>query len=171
MLKRITLCVASSLLIFGMLRAEAPTFSMPHGIYYEAFRLSITSPVQGAVLYYTDDGSDPREKGQLYDGSLNISSTSVIRSAVLVGDSVWSDVSTASYIFPQSLLFQSNKPFGYPQYWGKYCQISGVSIADYEMDPEITGNKTYSTYVTLLCKMFSFVNDAIKWTRDIWPSN
>ena len=148
MLKRITFCVASSLLIIGMLRAEAPTFSIPHGIYHEAFRLSITSPVQGATLYYTDDGSDPREKGQLYDGSLNINSTKVIRSAVLVGDTVWSDVATASYIFPQSLLSQGNKPFGYPQYWGKYCQISGIAIADYEMDPEITGNKTYSTYVT-----------------------
>lgn len=140
--------MASSLLIIGMLRAEAPTFSIPHGIYHEAFRLSITSPIQGATLYYTDDGSDPREKGQLYDGSLNINSTKVIRSAVLVGDTVWSDVATASYIFPQSLLSQGNKPFGYPQYWGKYCQISGIAIADYEMDPEITGNKTYSTYVT-----------------------
>ena len=138
----------SGLLAWGLIYAEAPKFSMPHGIYHERFYLSISSPVSNAVIYYTDDGSDPRVNGQLYDGSLNISSTSVIRSAVLVSDTVWSEVATASYIFPQSLLTQGNSPFGYPRYWGKYCQISGTAIADYEMDPEITGNKTYSTYVT-----------------------
>ena len=138
----------SGLLAWGLTYAEAPKFSMPHGIYHERFYLSISSPVSNAVIYYTDDGSDPRVNGQLYDGSLNISSTSVIRSAVLVSDTVWSEVATASYIFPQSLLTQGNSPFGYPRYWGKYCQISGTAIADYEMDPEITGNKTYSTYVT-----------------------
>ncbi len=148
MLKRLLLCLTLCLLPAGWVCAEAPLLSMPHGIYNEAFRLSITSSVPGATLYFTDDGSDPREKGQLYDGSISVGRTTVIRTAFTLGDSVWSDVATASYIFPQSLLTQGNKPYGYPQYWGKYCQITGTAIADYEMDPEITGNKTYSTYVT-----------------------
>ncbi|MBQ9294797.1 MAG: CotH kinase family protein [Bacteroidaceae bacterium] len=148
MSKRLLLYLTLYSLTIGLVQAEAPQLSIPHGIYREAFRLYITSPVPGTTLYFTDDGSDPREKGQLYDGSLSISNTTVIRSAFLIGDSVWSDVATASYIFPQSLLTQGNKPYGYPQYWGKYCQITGTAIADYEMDPEITGNKTYSTYVT-----------------------
>lgn len=148
MSKRLLLCLLAGLLSLGAAYSEAPEFSMPHGIYQAAFRLSIISPIPGAIVYYTDDGSDPRVKGQLYDGSFNINSTSVIRSAVLVGDTVWSDVTTASYIFPRSLLNQGNSPFGYPRYWGKYCQISGTSIADYEMDPDITGNETYAGYVT-----------------------
>ena len=148
MLRRLLLCLLAGWLALGVLHADAPTFSMPHGIYNQGFSLTISSPVQGGTVYYTDDGSDPRVKGLLYDGSLNISTTSVIRSAVLVQDTVWSEVATASYIFPNSLLFQGNTPFGYPKYWGNYCQISGTAIADYEMDPEITGNKTYSTYVT-----------------------
>ncbi|MBR5053710.1 MAG: CotH kinase family protein, partial [Bacteroidaceae bacterium] len=122
--------------------------SVPHGIYNQRFNLSITSPIQDGIVYYTDDGSDPREKGLIYEGALDISTTTVVRSAVLVSDTIWSDVTTASYIFPNSLLSQGNKPEGYPQYWGKYCQISGTAIADYEMDPEITGNKTYSPFVT-----------------------
>ena len=64
------MCLLSCLLAIGAVRADAPTFSMPHGIYYEGFRLYITSPTPGSILYYTDDGSDPRVKGQLYDGSL-----------------------------------------------------------------------------------------------------
>ena len=141
-MKRLLASLLSSLLATVMLRAEAPELSARHGICREAFRLSISSPVPGTTVYYTDDGSDPREKGRLYDGSLHISTTTVIRTAFLQSDSVWSDVATASYIFPSSLLFQGNNPFGYPQYWGKYCQISGTAIADYEMDPEITGNKS-----------------------------
>ncbi|MBO7470806.1 MAG: CotH kinase family protein [Bacteroidaceae bacterium] len=162
MWKKEIFSMLSGLLACGLTYAEAPKFSMPHGIYHERFYLSISSPVSNAVIYYTDDGSDPRVNGQLYDGSLNISSTSVIRSAVLVSDTVWSEVATASYIFPQSLLTQGNSPFGYPRYWGKYCQISGTAIADYEMDPEITGNKTYSTYVTegiLTLPIVSLVTD------------
>lgn len=161
-MKRLLASLLSSLLATAMLRAEAPELSVRHGICHEAFRLSISSPVPGTTVYYTDDGSDPREKGRLYDGSLLISTTTVIRTAFLQSDSVWSDVATASYIFPSSLLFQGNKPFGYPQYWGKYCQISGTAIADYEMDPEITGNKSYSSLVTdglLTLPIVSLVTD------------
>lgn len=135
------------LLAMGTALADAPEFSVPHGIYDQEFRLWITSPVEGSVIYFTQDGSDPREKGLLYGGSLGINATTVVRAAYLANDTVWSDVATATYIFPSSLLFQGNSPSGYPAYWGKYCQISGTAIADYEMDPEITGNKTYSSYV------------------------
>lgn len=148
MCKRLLLCLFASLMLFGVTYAEAPEFSIPHGIYNATFRLSITSPIPGSTVYFTDDGSDPREKGILYDGPFSISRTSVIRSAYLHSDTVWSDVKTATYIFPKSLLTQGNKPYGYPTYWGKYCQISGTAIADYEMDPEITGHETYSNYVT-----------------------
>lgn len=146
--KRLLLCLLSALVFFGVTYAESPDFSMPHGIYNATFRLSITSPVPGATIYFTDDGSDPRQNGMLYDGPFSISRTSVIRSAYLHSDTVWSDVKTATYIFPQSLLTQGNRPYGYPTYWGKYCEISGTAIADYEMDPEITGHETYSAYVT-----------------------
>ena len=162
MSRRLSFYVLMSVLTIGVLRAEAPTFSVPHGIYNEEFQLQITSPVSGTALYYTDDGSDPREKGQLYEGSLNISTTTVVRSAFLVSDNVWSDVKTASYIFPNSLLTQGNQPVGYPHYWGKYCQISGTALGDYEMDPEITGNKTYGPYVTegiLTLPIVSLVTD------------
>ena len=145
---RLLLCLLAAMLVVGVAYSDAPEFSVPHGIYNERFQLSISSPVPGATVYFTDDGSDPRENGQLYDGPFSINATSVIRSAFLVQDTVWSDVTTATYIFPQSLLTQGNRPYGYPTYWGKYCQISGTAIADYEMDPEITGNKTYSAYIT-----------------------
>lgn len=147
-MKRFVLCLALGVLACSMLFADAPKHSVPHGIYHQGFHLAISSPVMGAALYYTDDGSDPREKGWAYEGAFSIRNTCVIRSAYLTEDSVWSDVTTSTYIFPQSLLSQGNRPYGYPTSWGNYCQISGTAIADYEMDPEITGHKTYSAYVT-----------------------
>ena len=56
------------------------------------------------------------------------------------GDTLASDVTTASYLFVSSVLSQSNKPAGYPAEWGSYTQIWGTAIADYEMDPEMTGD-------------------------------
>ena len=147
MLRRLLLCLLAIFLSCGAVWSEAPEFSVPHGIYHQEFRLWITSPVEGAAIYYTSDGSDPREKGMRYGGSLGISGTTVIRAAYIASDSVWSDVTTASYIFPESLLTQGNRPTGYPAYWGSYCQISGTAIADYEMDSEITGNSTYAAYI------------------------
>ncbi|MBO7119920.1 MAG: CotH kinase family protein [Bacteroidaceae bacterium] len=148
MLKKLSFYMLSVLLSLAALHAKSPTFSKPHGIYDSPFGLSITSPVPGATVYYTIDGSDPREKGNLYDGAIWMNTTRVIRSAVLVGDTAWTDVATASYIFPQSLLTQRNSYFGYPAMWGKFCEISGTAPADYEMDPEITGDETYAAYVT-----------------------
>ena len=148
MMRRILLSVMSGMLAWGSLFAETPSFSVPHGIYSRGFSLYISSPIPGTSIFYTDDGSDPRQKGQPYDGSLYISSTSVVRAAFLVDNSIWSDVATASYVFPASLLAQRNKPYGYPQYWGKYCQITGTAIADYEMDPEMTAVETYAGYIT-----------------------
>ena len=128
--------------------AAAPGFSVPHGICSARFSLSIVSPTAGATIYYTDDGSDPRQKGMLYDGTFTVASTTVVRAAYLTSDSVWSDVATASYIFPESLLSQGNRPYGYPHYWGSFCEIEGTAPADYEMDPDITRNETYASYVT-----------------------
>ncbi|MBR5053425.1 MAG: chitobiase/beta-hexosaminidase C-terminal domain-containing protein, partial [Bacteroidaceae bacterium] len=72
MLKRLSLCLFAGLLSLGVLSAEAPLFSVPHGIYNQRFNLSITSPIQDGIVYYTDDGSDPREKGLIYEGALDI---------------------------------------------------------------------------------------------------
>ena len=103
-MRHLLLCLLTVLLVFGAAHAEAPEFSVPHGIYHQEFRLWITSPVEGATIYYTDDGSDPRTKGMLYGGSLGINGTSVIRAAFLLPDSTWSSVTTASYIFPNYII-------------------------------------------------------------------
>lgn len=139
--------MACLLLVARLAQAQVPEFSAPHGIYDQEFRLWITSPDPQGVVFYTTDGSDPRRKGMPYGGSLGINATTVIRAALRFPGDFWSDVVTSTYIFPESLLQQGNRPSGYPAYWGKYCEISGKAVADYEMDPELTRNAAYARQI------------------------
>lgn len=121
-----------------MALAQEPVFSIPHGIYDRDFVLEVSTTEPGGHIYYTVDGSDPRQSGMPLDEPLGISSTTVLRAATLHHDSIWSTVTSATYIFPQSVLTQTDTPEGYPAQWGRYCQISGTARADYGMDAEMT---------------------------------
>jgi len=120
--------------------AQEPVFSHEHGFYDEPFELTIVADVEGtATLRYTLDGSEPTEMSAAYDGKpLAISGTTIVRAAIFDGDVCLSPVTTATYLFVEDILKQSNTPEGYPDAWGRYCQINGTAKADYEMDPEMT---------------------------------
>ena len=118
--------------------AAQPKFSVPHGLYDNAFSVSISSD-KGAPIRYTLDGSEPTSKSALYASPISVTKTTLIRAVEVVGDSL-SPISTVSYIFTSSVLSQPNNPEGYPTTWGQYTQVSGTAMADYEMDPEMTGD-------------------------------
>lgn len=51
--------------------SDGITFSAGSGVYAEEFELTITAE-KNAVIYYTTDGSDPREKGTEYTGPISV---------------------------------------------------------------------------------------------------
>jgi hypothetical protein len=123
--------------------AAQPRFSKAHGLYDGgALVVSIEGNDAEAKIRYTTDGSEPTAKSNLYTKSLTITKTTILRAAEVKGDTLCSPISTASYIFVNSVLNQSNTPEGYPQQWGNYTETWGVATADYEMDPEMTGDAT-----------------------------
>ena len=132
-------------LIFASLISSAavaqPRFSQPHGLYDGGeLTVSIEATDAAAEIRYTTDGSLPTKSSLRYTQPLTISKTTILRAAEVKGDTLASDVTTASYLFVSSVLSQSNKPAGYPAEWGSYTQIWGTAEADYEMDPEMTGD-------------------------------
>ena len=134
-----------SKLIFASLITSAavaqPRFSQPHGLYDGGqLTVSMEATDADAEIRYTTDGSLPTKSSLRYTQPLTISKTTILRAAEVKGDTLASDVTTASYLFVSSVLSQSNKPAGYPAEWGSYTQIWGTAIADYEMDPEMTGD-------------------------------
>ncbi len=119
-----------------------PRFTVPHGLYAnESLTVAIETDNTIAEIRYTTDGSEPSAKSMLYTTPLSIQQTTILRAVEVVGDSIASEITTASYIFINSVLGQSNTPEGYPSEWGEYTQFSGTAPADYEMDQEMTTNE------------------------------
>ena len=158
--------------------AQDVKFSKPHGFYSSSFRLSMektsgTLPV-GASIHYTTDGSIPSKSSRTYSSPISITGNSIIRAAIIAGDTLSSDVATATYLFLNDILKQSDTPSGYPTTWGKYTAISGTAKADYGMDPDMTGNAQLAekikegfkslpvlSIVTDKDNFFSHVNDSV----------
>ncbi len=116
-----------------------PKFDKPHGLYDEAIQVTITPKDASAEVYYTTDGSTPTTESSRYTAPLSLDKTTLLR-AIEVKDGKSSAITTASYIMIASVLNQPNNPEGYPAEWGKYTQVSGTAVADYEMDPEMTSD-------------------------------
>ena len=117
-----------------------PKFSQPHGLYKNrSITVAITSDDADAVITYTTDGSEPSPNSTKYTRPLAIGKTTILRAVEVKGDTVSSPISTASYIFVNSVLNQPDWPEGYPREWGAYTQIYGTAKADYGMDEEMTG--------------------------------
>jgi len=164
----------------ALLRYPAPVFSQVRGIYYQPFQLSLKCAIQGAAVYFTTDGSVPSpSNGTLYENSIPIATTTIVRARAIppspntlkTGDS---PVMTQTYIFPNNVVGQGNTPAGYPVNWGKYAQLAGNAIGDYEMDPELMAESAYAAKVKLALtelpivslvtdknNLFNTVNDSV----------
>ena len=137
------LCLFLSLWGMAMSLMAQPRFSQPHGLYSQQNLTIAIEPTDAtAEIRYTTDGSEPTPTSKLYTGPLTINSTTILRAAEVKDGQLTSTITTASYLFVSSVLSQPNNPQGYPSTWGYYTQISGTAIADYEMDPEMTGDAT-----------------------------
>ena len=69
----------------------APNASLPSGTYEENQKLELTTTTQGAVIYYTTDGSEPTKQSQEYKESIDLTGeegkeTSIIVKAIAVAD-------------------------------------------------------------------------------------
>ena len=136
------------LLVSLSIGAQEPevAFSQPHGFYDSPFEVAITldgdTQEHDLTIRYTLDGSEPTSSSTLYQGALRVAGTTILRAAAFNGDVCISPVTTATYLFLDDVLRQSNTPEGYPDTWGDYTDIWGTAQADYEMDPEMTSNAT-----------------------------
>ena len=126
--------------------AQSVVFSKAHGFYNKAFSLQMhlgdDELLPGQSIRYTLDGSVPTANSRLYSSQIRISTNTILRAAIVGADTLASPVTTATYLFANDVIKQSNTPNGYPSTWGDYCDILGTAIADYEMDPEMVNDAT-----------------------------
>ena len=113
--------------------------------------VSISAGDSPDPIHYTTDGRIPRPSDPVYETPLTFDGTAVLRAAA-IPDSVSDDiyvpsvpaVATVTYLFLSSILFQPDNPKGYPSEWGPFIEQKGNAPADYGMDQELLGNKTFS---------------------------
>lgn len=134
------------LFLFGLTSISAqPKFTVKHGLFVDKDSLivGIEPTLVGAEIRYTLDGSEPGDNSFIYSKPLVIKSTVVLRAKEYKNGEP-SASTTATYLFMDSILSQSNTPFGYPDQWGKflYPNLEGNAPADYEMDPELITDPT-----------------------------
>lgn len=119
-------------------------FSRAHGFYNRPFELSLslegTRHPEAFTIYYTTDGSEPNTESKVWSHSQVISSNTVLRAMAVDAGGQTYEVSTVTYLFADKVMEQPLLPEGYPSTWGSYCQTTGVAPADYEMDPDMTGD-------------------------------
>lgn len=60
-------------------QAESPEFSLRGGNYDRIISLTLATPTEGAVIYYTTDGSDPSPSSILYQEPIRISASTQIK--------------------------------------------------------------------------------------------
>ncbi len=123
-------------------------FSADRGFYEAPFSVDITTDTLGASIVYTTDGSVPSlANGTKVDAAgvdmvpvatVNIATTSVLRARAYRAGLEPTNIDTQSYIFVEDVLDQPAQPSGFPASWGS---APGV---DYEMDPEVVDDPTYT---------------------------
>ena len=91
----------------GVSSVAKPVFSPAGGTYTEAQQVSISCQTEGAVIYYTTDGSTPTTESTLYTQPINVETTTTIQ-AIAVTEEEQSAVATAQYIIktPTSQYFK-----------------------------------------------------------------
>lgn len=77
---------------------ELVSFSIPSGVYHTPLSVNLSSSLDGGLVYYTTDGSEPSVYSDIYSGPIKIvrAGTTTIK-AVVLKEELSSSISSASY--------------------------------------------------------------------------
>lgn len=100
------------------------TASDPGGeeVYDAPVSVTLTSSLEQYDIYYTLDGSDPKQFGKLYEGPIGIGGTAQLKAVGRYGDS-WGEVCTFSYTFPEAVITAAPL-YEMPENYAYYLKIS-----------------------------------------------
>ena len=149
-MKRIFYLILAFMCMTVSATAQKLRFSQPHGFYDAPFTTEILCDVdlpEGVTIRYTLDGSEPTMESLAYTQPLRVEGNTIVRAVALSDTEPFTKVTSATYLFLDDVLEQTNSPEGYPEEWGNYTDIWGTAIADYEMDPEMTSDPVLASKI------------------------
>jgi hypothetical protein len=115
----------------GALGLVAKTrFSVERGFFTTPFSVAITTETEGALIYYTLDGTEPYQTGgrfptgEVYTGPIPITKTTCLRVVAAKTGYQPTDVETHTYIFPADVVRQNtmSTTITYNPVWGPQLQ-------------------------------------------------
>jgi len=121
-------------------------FSHERGFYDSPFSVTLATETDGAVIYYTLDGSEPAglagraPAARVYVGPIAVTRTTCLRATATKPGWKPSGIETQTYIFPADVIRQTQQKAlsaGYPSSWNGYP-------ADYEMDRQVYTDPDYA---------------------------
>ncbi|MBQ3709113.1 MAG: chitobiase/beta-hexosaminidase C-terminal domain-containing protein [Bacteroidales bacterium] len=74
-----------------------PVFSVASGTYFEEFDVEITCATEGAVIYYTTDGTDPNDESMVYEEPIHIDSDVTLKAIAMLEGYDNSNIATVNY--------------------------------------------------------------------------
>ena len=86
----------SAATVFLRFKTVAPQFSLQPGTYSESLYVELTAP-EGAIIYFTDDGSEPTVGQGRYTGPISVTQGAAIKAIAAVEGAEPSDVVEAAY--------------------------------------------------------------------------
>jgi hypothetical protein len=117
-------------------------FSLERGLYDQPIPVAITSATTDISIHYTLDGSEPgpniSSNVLKYAQPIVINKTTCLRAAAYKQNWKSTDVITQTYIFLEDVIRQPVLPSGFPANWGY------KENGDYQMDPDVVKNPSYS---------------------------
>ncbi len=136
---------------------SSPATDIDRGVFSTPFSVNISCPTPGATILYTLDGSIPVEGAPATTaippadafavpvGSLNISTTTILRARAVKPGLGPSKVDTHTYLFPAQVLAQTAPPAHFPpsEKWSHY------GTSDWAMDPNIVNHASPESRCTV----------------------
>ncbi len=124
-----------------------PAFNPERGFYDGEVLVTLSTSTEGAVIYYTTDGSEPyllggrMPTGRVYQTPLHLTKTTCLRAKAIKPGWRPSPIMTHTYLFLRDVVRQS--PTGQPpgQAWPA-GNVGGQSL-DYGMDPDVVNDARY----------------------------
>lgn len=83
--------------------AAAPVFSLPAGTYIGPQTVTISDSTQGAVIYYTTDGSTPTTASSVYGSSITVSASETLQAIAVATGYAQSPEASAAYAITSAI--------------------------------------------------------------------
>jgi len=132
---------------------KEPKFGFEHGFYDREISVAITCETEGAIVYYTTDGTDPYmaaaarpgTTAMAYGAPVRINKTTCLRASGVKTGWYASPIETRTYIFIADVIKQSPTGASPGRGWPTGA-VNGQSI-DYGMDPDVVNDPRYRDLV------------------------